>query len=364
MRLLDQQAIDDIALGASLLGSGGGGDPLVGKLMALSAIKTYGPVRMIDASDVPDEALVIPAAMMGAPMVLSEKIPNGQEFIRAFQALGKYLGKEVYATMPIEAGGVNSMVPIAVAAQLGLPLVDADGMGRAFPELQMVTFHLNGISASPMTMADEKGNNVVLEVINNVWAERIARSVTVTMGASAMIGIYALTGEQLKQHGIHGIVTYSEQIGRTIREAREEGENPLVKLTELTGGFRLFRGKTIDVDRVIRGGFNRGIAIFEGLDEFRGSRLEVEFQNENLIARIDGEYAAMTPDLICLLDMETSVPITADALKYGRRIDLLALPCHPSWRTEEGIRSVGPRYFGYDCDYVPVETMAERRGLA
>lgn len=56
----------------------------------------------------------------------------------------------------MEAGGVNSMIPIVVAAQLGLPMVDCDGMGRAFPELQMVTFHLDRISATPMAITDEK----------------------------------------------------------------------------------------------------------------------------------------------------------------------------------------------------------------
>lgn len=51
--------------------------------------------------------------------------------------------------MPIEAGGVNSMLPIAAAARLGLPLVDCDGMGRAFPELQMVTFTIGGLKRRP-----------------------------------------------------------------------------------------------------------------------------------------------------------------------------------------------------------------------
>ncbi len=363
MRLLDEKAIEDIALGASLLGTGGGGDPHVGKLMALSAIKEFGPVKLISADEVPDDALVVPAAMMGAPIVMTEKLPNGQEFVRAFEALRKYMGKEVFATLPIEAGGVNSMVPIAVAAQLGLPMVDVDGMGRAFPELQMVTFHLHGISAAPMTMTDEKGNNVLLEVISNKWAENIARNVTVSMGAAAMVGIYAMTGKQLKKSGIHGIVTYSEQIGRIIREARKMGESPVDRLAQFTMGYKLFKGKTVDVERTIQGGFNRGLVRMEGLDEYKGSTLEVEFQNENLIAHIDGEVVATTPDLICLVDMDTATPITTESLKYGRRAYLVVLPCDAQWRTKAGIETVGPRYFGYDLDYEPIESLVKRRGL-
>lgn len=140
MRLIGKQEIEDIAIGAALLGTGGGGDPYIGKLMALQAIEENGPVKLLDVDELPDDALVVPSAMMGAPTVMVEKIPSGEEAVGAFESLQKYLGKEVYATMPIEAGGVNSLLPFALAAQLDLPVVDADGMGRAFPELQMVTF--------------------------------------------------------------------------------------------------------------------------------------------------------------------------------------------------------------------------------
>jgi len=46
MRKIDEITIENIALGASLLGTGGGGDPYIGKLIALSAVKKYGPVKL------------------------------------------------------------------------------------------------------------------------------------------------------------------------------------------------------------------------------------------------------------------------------------------------------------------------------
>lgn len=70
---------------------------------------------------------------------------------------------------------MNSMLPIAAAARLGLPLVDADGMGRAFPELQMVTFTMAGVSATPMALVDEKGNSAIFNTITNKWTEELAR---------------------------------------------------------------------------------------------------------------------------------------------------------------------------------------------
>ncbi|MDI6894714.1 MAG: DUF917 domain-containing protein [Bacillota bacterium] len=410
MRKLGVQEIEDIALGAAVLGTGGGGDPHIGKLMAIQAVREYGPVELIDLEQVPDDAIIMPLAMMGAPTVIVEKIPNGDEFPRVYHALKQYLGREVYATMPIEAGGVNSMIPVASAARLGIPLVDADGMGRAFPELQMVTFHLGGITATPMAMTDEKGNLIILSTVTNLWTEHLARSATVVMGGSAMIAIYPLTGAQAREWAIRGIVTRTEEIGKTLRlwgrrpgsvrsqaaalrrdlppvvatmpggVAGEEcaggastgrragpGEVPegdvVQAVLALTAGYLLFRGKVVDVARRTVGGFARGEAVLEGLDEFRGQSMRIHFQNENLIALRDGEVRATVPDLITVLDAETARPITTEGLRYGYRAVVVGMPCDSRWRTPRGLETVGPRYFGYDVDYIPIEQrMAGQRG--
>jgi hypothetical protein len=355
MRKLGEEAIENIALGAALLGTGGGGDPHLGKLMALQAVKKFGPVRLLDPSEVDDDMLVVPSAMMGAPSVLVEKIPNGGEFRRCFDAISRYLGKTVAATMPIEAGGINSMIPLAVAAQMDLPIIDADGMGRAFPELQMVTYHLDGITASPMVITDEKGNMEVLETVSNKWAEDLARVATITMGGSVIINIYSMTGAQVKKSAVTRILTYSEKLGAIIRKSVQTGCNPIDELLEVTKGYLLFKGKITDVLRETRAGFNFGKAVMQGVEEYGDAAFEMEFQNENLIGRRDGQVVASVPDLICCVDLESSIPITTEALKYGRRVAVLGLPCDPKWRTPKGIETVGPRYFKYDIDYVPIE---------
>ena len=162
MRLVGEAELEDIAVGAAILGTGGGGDPYIGKLLAQEAVRRYGPVQMVTVDEVPDDAFVVPSAMMGAPTVMVEKLPRGTEVINAFKALGDYMGREPTHTTSIEAGGLNSTTPFVVAAQLGIPLVDADGMGRAFPEIQMIVATMHGVSATPMTLADEKGNSAVI----------------------------------------------------------------------------------------------------------------------------------------------------------------------------------------------------------
>ncbi len=355
MRKLDSHAIEDIALGAAFLGTGGGGDPYIGKLMALQAIKDYSPVSLIDVNEIPDNALIVPTAMMGAPSVLIEKIPNGGEFKRIFEVMEKYMGKKIYATIPIEAGGVNSMIPIAVAAQMGVPIIDGDGMGRAFPELQMLTFHLNGITSHPMVITDEKGNTSILETISNKWTENLARTLTVAQGGSVVIALYPMTGKEVKESAIKGIITFSQEIGKAIRETSKYDVPPVKQLLKKINGYELFKGKIIDVERETKAGFNFGTVKMDGLENYRDETCEVNFQNENLIVKKGRKVLATTPDLICIVDLESIKPITTEALKYGRRVLVVGLKCDKQWRTPMGIKIAGPRYFGYELDYIPIE---------
>lgn len=362
MRYIGKEEIENIAIGAALLGTGGGGDPFVGKMMALQAIEEHGPVKLLDISEIEDEDVIVPSAMMGAPTVLVEKIPSGDEALEAFQALEKVLNKKIKATMPIEAGGVNSLLPIALAASTGLPIVDGDGMGRAFPELQMVTFYLDGVSTTPMVLADEKGNSLVLNTVNGEWAEKIARSATMAMGGSVMNAIYPMTGKQVKDSSIYQTLTLEENIGRAIKEAKAKRKNPIDEVLQLLDGFKLFTGKVTDIERKTDGGFVRGKAAIEGLEQHRGENCYLEFQNENLLVKTDNDVLCMTPDLICVLDTETAYPMTTEGLRYGARVTVIGIPADEKWRTEKGIQVAGPRYFGYAYDYTPIEKLNERQG--
>lgn len=356
MRKLGISEIEDIALGAALLGAGGGGDPYVGKLVAIGAVQECGPVTLLDPDEVPDDALIVPIAMMGAPTVLSEKAIGGKEYQTLYDTVSTFYGKPIYAFMPIEAGGVNSMLPIAAAARLGLPLVDCDGMGRAFPELQMVTFTIGGGSATPMALVDEKGNSCIFRTITNKWTEELARAVTMACGGSVSVSLFSMEGAFMKKYGVKGIVTRSQTLGSAIRQVKEASQRtPEEEFLHITEGIRLFKGKISDVLREVRAGFNFGKVLLDGIGDYRGQSAYVEFQNENLAAVVEGNILATTPDLICLVDTETFQPVPTDALKYGKRVMVVGLSCFPLWRTKEGLELVGPRYFGIDTDYIPLE---------
>ena len=76
MRLIDEEALERIAIGSTILGAGGGGDPYVGKLLARQEIRQYGPVQLVGLEELDDDAKICFVAGMGAPGVLVEKLPR------------------------------------------------------------------------------------------------------------------------------------------------------------------------------------------------------------------------------------------------------------------------------------------------
>jgi DUF917 family protein len=358
--LLDAQGLLDLSVGAAFLGTGGGGDPYIGRLMVQRCLDDGLAVEIIDPETLPEDALVIPTAMMGAPTVMIEKLPNGEEAVDALRRMERHLGRKAYATMPIEIGGINSTIPLVVGARLGLPIVDADGMGRAFPELQMETFAVMGVPACPLIVSDEHGNQVLIEAKDNKTAEWLARAVTIRMGGASCIAEYSMSGADVKRTAVRNTLTLAMRIGRCLREAHQAHRDPFVALLELLPQTHyqhariIHTGKITDVRRETRAGFSVGTVLIQGAEP-AADVMEVTIQNENLVARLGGRVIAVVPDLVCIMDSETALPITTEGLRYGQRVVVIAVAVPPIMRTPEALAVFGPAGFGLDVTYIPVE---------
>src|SRR5438132_13644709 len=79
----------------------------------------------------------------------------------------------------------------------------------------------------------------------------------------------------------------------------------------------LFKGKILDVERRTTAGFAVGTTTIEGLDEYAGKKMTIRFQNENLMAAVDGGVVATVPDLIAILDTESALAIRTEGIGYG-----------------------------------------------
>jgi uncharacterized protein len=332
--------------------------------MVEAAIAQHGPITVVDASELDPDAFVISTAMMGAPTVMVEKIPKGDEAVRALRRLESHLGRRADATIPMECGGINSMIPLAVAAITGLPVVDGDGMGRAFPELQMETFGVYGVSASPMVVAGDHDETVLIDTgTDNARVEWLARGCCIRMGGAALIAEYPMSGADVQRTAIPGTLSLGIALGQALGRAREEHRHPVEVLAEALSGTlyrhvrQLFAGKVSDVERRTAEGFTKGRVRITAFGGGGGADMEISFQNENLVAEVDGRPLAIVPDLICVLEAETGEPITSETLRYGQRVIVVAISTPDIMRTPEALAVFGPRCFGLDHDFVPVEQL-------
>ena len=356
--MLSPPALRSLARGCAILGAGGGGDPYIGLMQALQATRDHGGVPLAGLDELPDDALIMPCGMIGAPTVHIEKFCGGGEGGRLRDHLEQLAGRPVAALMPAEIGGSNGLLPISWAARMRLPVVDADGMGRAFPEVPQVTMHLAGITPSPCVMTDERGNLAVFRTVSGHWLERLARAAAVEFGGAAAATEYTMTVAQARTATVRGSVSLAIRIGETVAAAAGDPVGALLRELAEMGAFRLVSGKVADVERRTTKGFVRGCVLVEGLGGDSGRLVRLELQNENLVALSDGRVLASVPDLICVVDSETADAVATERVRYGQRVTVIALRCDPVWRTARGLRAAGPRAFGYDFDYVPVEELA------
>ena len=261
-----------------------------------------------------------------------------------------------------EIGGGNSLIPLVAAAGKGIPVIDGDGMGRALPEAQMMSYAIAGVKPTQAVAYDYAGNTATFEVATTDVYERHIRSFSMAAGGMITAAEHPMIGAELKRSVIPRTLSFSVRLGQVLRENRGQADmllKPLEEVfaTSIYGECRLiFTGKVIDKATRIIGGYDVGEAIIETFDG-AGDNLTVNIKNEYLLARLGGKVAASVPDLITIVDYETGTPINAERLRYGQRVSVFATGCPEFYRSDAALKVVAPRCFGFDIDYVPLEQL-------
>ncbi len=370
--------IECLAVGAWILGTGGGGSPYLGLLNMRRLYAEGHRVELMSPLDLADDDLVAVVSNMGAPLIGQERLADSRNIARAVRMQEEYSGRKFRAVMSLEIGGGNGIQPLMAAAHLELPVIDADTMGRAYPEAQMTSVAVGDLRPYPCALYDPRGiEAIVTRVPSWHWMERASRKICVEMGSIASTCKAPRSGAEVKEWGIHFTVSKAIGIGRRVREARRRHDDPIAAILQEAHGKRLFGGKVVDVQRRTTEGFLRGRAVIDGLDDDRDSRLAIDFQNEWVVAwRADGAAwapLAMSPDLICVLDTVSGNAVGSETIRYGMRATVVALPAPPVFLTQKGLDHVGPRAFGYDLDFRsvfeaphpgPLPASGEREGPA
>jgi uncharacterized protein len=351
-RRVSLDEIESIAIGAWILGTGGGGSPYLALLNLRKLYAEGKVVSLMDPADLADDDRVAVVSNMGAPLVGQERLTDPDTIARAVTMMEEIIGHRFRAIMSLEIGGGNALQPFLAAALLDRPVVDADCMGRAFPEAQMTSFAIHDLRMYPLTLVDVRDNAVVVARAESwKWMERLSRTACVAVGSIASTCKAPRTGKEVKECGILHSTTKALRIGQTVREARRAHRDPIEAVVLSEHGLVIFRGKVSDVNRRTTEGFLRGTANLDGLEGDRGRSFSLAFQNEFAVGWLDGQPRVMTPDLICLMDTVSGDAIGTETLRYGQRATVIALPAPPILTTPKGLEHVGPRAFGYDLDF-------------
>jgi DUF917 family protein len=356
---LTEGDVDELADGCAILGSGGGGESHTFRWVLREMLAARGPVRVLDPAQLAPAARVVNVGFVGAPVVMTEKLLSERAISTALEGAARRLGT-LDALMAAEIGGANGLSAFIAASLLGIPVVDADGMGRAFPMSDQISYSIYGKSASPTIAATEHGEVVFVEGGDNRRIEQIVRAVSTANGSMCFTVDYPLTGDEVRTCAIPGSVSRARRIGAALRAAREAHRDPAEALTALLRAEDiearvLFEGKVVDCRHETRGGWGLGVVTVSGVG---GGRLEIAFQNEFLLAQLDGRMLATTPDIISIVDADTLENIGSDRVRYGQRVRILGIESPRLMATPEALAIVGPRAFGFDVDYAPLRRPA------
>lgn len=374
IRTLSEQEVHDLITGSAIVATRGRFQPIeaITKSTITSLLAEGRQFRIVSLDDLPDDWTIIePAGRIGGGnpwqhvtrrMRLKKvpTVPSAAGRAIAMEALSRYTGKRIDAVIRSEAAGATvSAFQASIAS--GLPVVDACPTGRAVPEISQSIPYINGISAAPAAFVSRWGDVVVVEkAADSARIEDIGRSLAVASGGSVLMASTAMSGKQAKQALIPGSLTQNILYGRTVREARERKEDPIAALVTVAKGFKLFQGLVVRAERKDDRGFDWWDVELEGVDEFTGHRYRVWVKNENIVSWLDDEPDAMSPDLILPLNPQTGEAIITKTLggyTVGSEVAMVGIPAAPLWRTRQGIAVLGPRHFGFDFDYVPLEEL-------
>ncbi|GBE89009.1 DUF917-domain-containing protein [Sparassis crispa] len=386
--ILSELDLEWIAEGCGVLGTGGGGSTYPPFLMARQLLRDGKEIIIVDPDDVAEDGVFLRCMFMGSPSVSLERVQGGVEIPASIRALMTYMGlQDITGAISDEIGGGNGIQPMIVATEMGKVVLDADLMGRAYPNMYQSlpgAFDIPG-GLWPCAISDGVGNTVLLPTASNPKSvETILRTVTTEMGSRSGVSMAPLTRKTCQEYGVVRSVSQAWRIGRIIALCRKKNKLRSIPsaILELQNGSCLFVGKIIDVQREVRKGFTWGsvtiVPLLEDEEEDgcpptnipvahgQDDRLVIPFQNENLYAYISspsGEQKILVtvPDLIVVLDSQNGAPLGTPDYRYGLRVTVIALAGNPKWTaTPEGLACGGPSAFGLqDLPFTPIAQYRE-----
>lgn len=371
MVLRTQQECEDFVRGLCFMGAGGGGRPNRGLKLLLDQLEAGREIEWVDVDSLPDEAWTATVAGMGGRGgevdeeelaklgCVEEKYDSLGLMVAAVQALEDFAGIRVEAIVPGEIGGGNVPAPIVAALELGLPVVDGDyAGGRAIPELPQTIAEIRGVPVYPLSFVTRWGDVMILkDTVSTAMADRIGRMMCVAAYGGVGVSWYLLQIKDVKEVLAAGTLTQALKVGQAIREARQKGADPLAEAVKAVDGWLLFEGELIATEIADEQSYAFGLGshTLKGLGSYEGHTFRIWYKNEYHLSWMDDRPFVTSPDSLIMVDLKTGEPATSYDFSVGDQVAVIGRKAHPVHRTAKGIELLGPRHFGFDLDYVPIE---------
>lgn len=341
--------VDDLATGSAVLGCGGGGDVD----LIVPALRGRGPRLSVPVRS-PDDDLhaFVAVTYLGSTMVLGEKPPGGSELPSAVAAVEKWSGRSADAVMPAQVGGLTTLGATLLADMIGLPLLDADLVGRTTPRLDQFSVFARRRPEVVASAVTSSGLVVTVDARSPAELEAALRGAIARSGGWAALAIGPLSLGELRKDIILGSVSRAVSVG----EALSDRGVSLECAARRADGVIAAGGRVLDVER-----HDDPLTFVHGsvsmVDTGSGAVSTLEMGSEFLYLVVDGEPRAAVPDIISVLDARTHAALSTDDLRPGIEISVLVLPAAPLWRSSDAfLRRADPRFYGIDADALPAET--------
>ncbi len=356
MRELNQQDLTDLVEGAAIFSSGGGGDPVVGLNIVEKLLEKRCPVRLIEPVEVPDDEIVVSLACVGATANIAY---HSDAAVKTLSMLEKFLGTRAFAVIPAELGGFSTLAAMDMAARHGIPVVDADGAGRAVPEMHLQTYMMGKTASTPTSVADLDGMKFLLikQAGDPKSVEQIVRSLAAEWSHIVYAVCVALAGERVRTSPVLNTLSMSIRMGMLLRKAVD----PLRAVLTETNGFSLFEGVVTDLKNETKDAFTWTTVEMDGSKDYEGSKMEMRSKNGFLIAYKDKMPVTMAPDIITVVNSENCKTVPAEKIVEGNKLVVLGIPAPAQWRRSEGLELWEDvmRRSGINEKYSPVEKLVK-----
>ncbi|MGB5334625.1 MAG: DUF917 domain-containing protein [Woeseiaceae bacterium] len=372
VRTLSEQELVDMLIG-SCIQSTRGCDPADSIKSVKQALSEGKEFKLISTENFEEDWMVVAVQGLGGGGAWEYVIERTErqklatisdQRRRVIDLLSGYIGKDFKALVRSEAAGATATA-LLLAADMDIPILDAGITGRAVPEVQQSIPWINGIASIPTAIVTRWGDEIIIKhAVDEYRVEDLGRAIAVASGGEATITMTPMSGAQLDRGVIAGNLSEAILFGRTVREAREAGKDPVAELIAVANGYKLFQGTVTKSDDQGDRGFNWVDVALEGVGEFEGHTYKIFVKNENIVAWLDGQLDAMSPDYIYNLNPatgESDIGVGIGGYIVGSEVVIVGVPGAEQWRSEKGVELIGPRHFGFDFDYISIEELQAKR---